>query len=158
MSKRTELLTAFVFAIIGVYMVFSSQSMTAKIANDIGPGFVPKLVGIGFILLSISKVLFTLNAKAKTVKKSKPENRVMLIKGLATIALFSVYVVTFKYLGFILTSILYLFFEILILKWEGQKFLSNLKTTVLVSVLVPTAIYFFFTVVLDLMLPSGFFS
>lgn len=151
MKKNTDIMTSLTFLALGSGMLFLSSSMNAVIENDIGPGFLPKLVGIGFIVLSIFKLFFALKMNEEKKATSKP----MLGKGLLTILIFTLYVLSFKSIGFLISSIIYLFAEITVLKWEGGNITKGLKSTIIISVIVPAVVYFFFTGILDLVLPAG---
>ncbi|WZL73061.1 tripartite tricarboxylate transporter TctB family protein [Clostridiaceae bacterium 35-E11] len=151
MKKNIDIVASLTFLALGSGILFLSSSMNAVIENDVGPSFMPKLVGIGFVILSVFKLFFAL--KMNEEKKDTP--KLVLGKGLLTILIFGVYVLSFKSLGFVISSILYLLAEITLLKWEGGNITKGLKSTIIISVIVPVVVYFFFTGVLDLVLPAG---
>lgn len=153
MKKKVEIIVGVVFFVLGFSMFSMSGAMQPVIENDIGPGFLPKIVGIGFMALSIVKLIFALRIKAE--KNDVIAEKPAYMKGALTVLIFTVYVLSFKSAGFLISSILYLFAEITLLKYDGVDFKNGVKSTVLISVLVPTIVYFFFTGVLDLVLPAG---
>lgn len=151
MRKNIDLLTSLAFLALGIGMFLSANSMEAVIAYDVGPGFFPKIVGLGFIILSIFKIINTI--KLKEYKKKNLQFSIG--KGVLTVLIFGLYVLGFKTIGFLISSIVYLFVEISLLKWDGKDFKKGLKSTIIISVLVPVVVYFFFAMVLDLVLPAG---
>ncbi len=153
MNKKKELAVGVVFLMLGLGMLFMSFAMQPVIENDIGPGFLPKIVGIGFMVLSVMKLILTFAGQSHEAGSSgeKPAYG----KGFLTVVIFTMYVLTFKSLGFLISSTLYLFIEITLLKYDGENMMKGLKSTGLIALLVPAIVYFFFTGVLDLVLPAG---
>ncbi len=153
MNKKKELAVGVVFLMLGLGMFFMSFAMQPVIANDIGPGFLPKIVGIGFIVLSVIKLIMTFSLSSE---KSVPSGeRPAYGKGFLTVLVFTLYVLTFKSVGFLISSMLYLFIEITLLKYDGGDVKKGIKSTALIALLVPSIVYFFFTGILDLVLPAG---
>jgi hypothetical protein len=149
MSRRIiDILSALVTLIIGVVMVYSTKNMSAVIPNDVGPGFLPKVIGICLIGLAVLKLIFS-------IKDNNHENiggMQLMGRGLITILVTGVYVSVFRNLGFIISSTLYLMVQIFILKQDEK---VSKKTVLAVSIISPVVIYFIFVKLLNLMLPAG---
>ena len=75
--------------------------------------------------------------------------------GLLTIVLLAIYVVLFKPLGFILSTFIYLFFQITLLSTEKNR---NLILFGIISVVAPVVIYALFVYVIKVPLPTGLLS
>lgn len=153
MKKKIELAVGVVFFVLGFGMFYMSSAMQPVIENDIGPGFLPKIVGIGFMVLSVIKLIMSSRLPSEA-SASFGENTAFK-KGILTVVIFTLYVFTFKSLGFLISSVLYLFIEITLLKYDGEDIKKGIKSTALIALLVPAVVYFFFTGVLDLVLPAG---
>ena len=152
MNKKTvEILTSLVFLVLGLIMLVSSQEMTPRIADDMGSGFMPRLIGIGFIILSVCKLAISLKNKYN----EKIIHNATIGKGLLTMAIFGAYVLSFKHLGFVIATFLYLVFQITLLKWDGSSIKNGLRRTMIISIIVPVFVYVLFSNVLNLVLPVG---
>ncbi|RVU55541.1 tripartite tricarboxylate transporter TctB family protein [Anaerosphaera multitolerans] len=147
-KKLKEYLTSVIFLIFGIFLIFFSGKMDIFIENDVGPSFMPKLVGITLTILSIAKFILAVNRKDKEMFSDLLIDR----GGIYSIVLVFVYFLILEKVGFILSTILYLFIQIEILnKYDEQ----NIKVKILVSLFVPIIIYFLFTRAFQLMLPAG---
>jgi putative tricarboxylic transport membrane protein len=78
--------------------------------------------------------------------------RQVLVSVWSTIGLLIVYAVVLQYLGFILSTMLYLFVQMIVLAGERK---TKYVTLVLISVVASTGIYALFVYGLELMLPAG---
>ena len=75
-----------------------------------------------------------------------------LVRGLVTIGLLLFYVATFRWLGFLISSILYLFAQLMVFTKKGKRrWLLN----GIISVALPGVIYVLFVYVMNYMLPMG---
>lgn len=150
-SKVNEQVTSLLFLFLGVGMVVLSGSLQPVIENDVGSGFLPKVVGIGFIVLSLLKLALSFNLK----QKQKQHIAYDMKKGLLTIFIFTVYVVTIKYLGFLTGTILYLATQVGVFKWDKGLNKKELIEIALLSILAPIFIKLIFVNMLDLVLPTS---
>ncbi|MBQ6234430.1 MAG: tripartite tricarboxylate transporter TctB family protein, partial [Clostridia bacterium] len=74
-------------------------------------GFFPLVVGIAMAALSVLRLILALREKKGEAKKSGDD----LMGGLSTIILIAGYCIAFSPVGFIISSIIYLFLQILVL-------------------------------------------
>jgi hypothetical protein len=149
MSRRIiDILAGLIILIIGVVMVYSTKNMKAVIPNDVGPAFLPKTIGICLIVLSLIKLVFSIKSK----ENESIGGMQLLGTGLTTILITGIYVIVFRNLGFIISSMLYLMAQIPLLKQDEK---VSIKAILAISLISPIAIYFIFVKLLNLMLPSG---
>ena len=107
---------------------------------------------MAIIVISAIKLLLTfLSKKSEEAKKSDED----IMGGLLTIVLLAIYVVLFKPLGFILSTFIYLFFQITLLSTEKNR---NLILFGIISVVAPVVIYALFVYVIKMPLPTGLLS
>jgi hypothetical protein len=149
MSRRIiDILAGLVFLIIGIGMIYSTQGMKPIIPNDVGPAFLPNAIGACLIGLSVAKLVFALRSK-----EEKSVGGMQLVgKGLITILITGIYVMVFRNLGFIISSIIYLLVQIPFLKQDEK---VSIKAIVAISIVSPIVIYYIFVNLLNLMLPAG---
>ena len=147
-KKQVDMMAGSVFLLIGIMMIYTTKDMKAVVTNDVGPAFLPQVIGGCLIALSIAKLIFA----AKSGETKSVTNNQLLGKGLLTILLTGVYVMVFRSVGFIISSMIYLMIQTLLLN-QGEK--KSMKTIVAISMIAPIVIYFIFVNLLNLMLPAG---
>jgi hypothetical protein len=151
-DKTRDLLCSVLFLTFGIFMFFQSIGIVPKIERDLGSGFMPKIVAGVLIAISIIKLIVTLT--------SKKENKIEeigsdMLGGLLTIALLAAYVLLFDILGFLISTITYLFLQILILSNEKNR---RIGLFAIISIIFPVVIYILFVYVIKMPLPYGIFE
>ena len=151
-NKQRDYACSVLFLIFCIFMFIQSLSIHSMMDKDVGSGFVPKIVAMAIIVISAIKLLLTfLSKKSEEAKKSDED----IMGGLLTIVLLAIYVVLFKPLGFILSTFIYLFFQITLLSTEKNR---NLILFGIISVVAPVVIYALFVYVIKMPLPTGLLS
>ncbi len=148
-NKTRDLLCGILFLAVGAFMFQQSLGIEPIIAKEVGSGFVPKVIASVFICLSVLLVVLTLLKPHKTESVAKNED---IKGGVVTIAMLAAYVLLFDKLGFILSSALYLFAQILIFSNDQNRKLPLFGA---IAVVTPVVIYFLFVKAFELMLPAG---
>lgn len=152
MSKQIrEYLGSAMFLIFGVALMLGSRSITTFIENDVGPAFMPKLVGISIVVLSLIKLIINIKDKTDTKEDSKSKEGIEK-GGIYTLVLVFAYFLVLNKLGFIISTAIYLFLQIQILSKYDE---HDIKTKLIISIVVPVVVFFLFTKGFQLMLPKG---
>lgn len=151
-NKQRDLLCSILFLACGVFVLTQSATIKPIMGKDLGSGFMPKIVAAAMILLSGIKLILTLISKKPAAKLESDDD---LLGGLMTIMALSAYVLLFEYLGFILSTGLYLFIQILLLSNEKSR---NIKLFAAISVITSVAVYAIFVYVINMPLPAGFIA
>lgn len=150
MYKKREKISAvvlFVFSII--YLILTIRLPKYELV-PVDADVVPLVLGT--ILLILSILLFFIPTSEQDEEKQRPiipEKKEDFLMIIIVAVLIFLYIFLLERLGFVLTSVMFLFVTTLVLGYK--KHLSN----VIVSIAVPTAFYFVFDVLLDISLPSG---
>ena len=152
-----------VFGIVIFIASFSIETVVHSIA--IGPDFMPKLLGVLFVILGASMLPKALRAqKEKGVTTAEPEKTVP-IKSLSkkefvlkymhyVIWVWTlVYALSMKKVGFLFSSIIYLFVSMFLLTIREKK--RNWLVIIIISIVLPTFVYILFRQKFFLMLPVG---
>jgi len=135
--------------------------MTVSKADPIGPQFFPRLVA--FLMAALSVILFAKSIIEMKKKRGMEGNRQEDFKKLSvniplllTIGMLIAYPLLIQYIGFIVLTALYLFFQIFLLLPKGSvRVKKDLMIVLLVSVLFPVLTYLLFTKVFLIFLPAG---
>lgn len=150
-NKQRNLLTSVLFLIFGVFMFIQSQGVKHKIASDVGSGYVPAFIAGCLIVVSVSKLIITLTRKDpadNVVKKSDSSTK----GGIVTILIMLAYMLAFEPVGFIVSSILFLF---ALMNWFANNENRNIPLFGVIAVVFPVAVSALFTFVIKMPLPKG---
>ncbi|MGL4511426.1 MAG: tripartite tricarboxylate transporter TctB family protein [Cetobacterium sp.] len=131
-----------IVSLIGYYLArgFESGFMTD---NGLGAGFFPKLVCIVLGILSI--LMFIKSFKDKNIYKfSKDNKNTFIIIGLCVVYLFLM-----EKIGYLLATII---FSISVIMTLDRK---NIITSIIFSIVFPIGIYYLFSKVFNVSLPTG---
>ena len=152
-DKKRDLLCSVIFLAFGILMFVQSAAIKPLMGSkDLGSGFVPKIIAGCIIVIAGVKLIMTLTSKKEEKKIENDEDKV---GGLLTIALLLIYSVLFNTLGFILSTVLYLFAQMLILSDERNR---KIPLFAVIAVVAPVVIYALFVYVIKMPLPAGLLS
>lgn len=156
LKKYGDLVLGIVFAVIAIAMYVGADALPPNLLGGVGSDFVPKIIAIGILIL----VVFQLKAGIAAIKNYKPEaetkeaeeDKPEYGRVFATIVVLTAYVFLMNTLGFMISSAIYLFLQILILTPKDKK---NYILFAIIAVVASVAIYFIFKNCLSVMLPAG---
>ncbi len=147
--EKWDRVSGYVLLAIGVITAWSSTSLSMGKFRHPGPGFLPFGLALILILLSLALILQS-RAKGGTPKPFWAERA--WLRPLLGIVIFTLYAFSLGYIGFILTTFLFL----IIWMWVIERI--RWKTILSISVGVTAVLYFIFEYFLEVPLPTGFFS
>lgn len=150
-NKVRNLLCSIIMLVFGVVMFVLALDIPHKIPSDVGSGYVPKFVALCIIVVAVVQLILTLTRKSPDdKKKEKLFNDAK--GGIATIILMVVYMLIFQPVGFICSSAIYLFTQIMLLSDN-----TNRKPLLFaaISILLPVAVDALFVFVIKMPLPKG---
>jgi len=141
--------SGYILLAIGVITAWSSTSLSMGKFRHPGPGFLPFSLALILILLSLALILENRTKDGS----SKPfwVERTWL-RPLLGVIIFTLYAFFLGYIGFILTTFLFL----VIWMWVIERI--RWVTILSISVGVTAVLYFIFEYFLEVPLPTGFFS
>lgn len=153
-NKQRDLLTSVIFFAFGAFMLSCAVGIRKTIASDVGSGYVPIFIAICLMVVSAGKCILTLTRKLAT-DKMKEKSDEDLLGGIGTIGLMLVYMIIFEPVGFVISSALYLFAQIL---WLSDH--TNRKPVLFaaIAIVIPVVIDLLFTYVIHMPLPRGVFG
>lgn len=156
-EAKNNVLSGICFLIFGIFVFAGSFWIPATTADILGSRFFPRVVAVLIAILSISQIALNIQnlkvkEEAQPVEKKEGLNKPLL---LTVAALFGYYVLVL-YIGFTITSILYLLCQSTILMAK-EDFKNKRKVTIMLasSVLVPVAINAIFWNIFSIALPAG---
>ena len=150
-DKKKGIITSVLFLAFSIVMLIFAKDIEPMMKNDLGSGFFPMVVGIAMCGLSVLRLVLALREKEKESKKSNDD----LMGGLGTLILIGAYCIAFNPVGFIISTIVYLFLQILLLTPKAKR---NWLVISIISVVTPFAFYALFVYLINTPLPRGLFG
>ena len=150
-NKKRNLITSVIFLVFGAFMLVQSLAVPHKIPSDVGSGYVPAFISICLLVVSGAKLILTLLDKDPADDVVKASGWSMK-GGIVTMAIMLVYMLTFEPVGFILSSIVFLF---ALMNWFANN--ENRKPILfaIIAIVLPIAIDALFVFVIKMPLPKG---
>ena len=149
-SKQLDMLCSAIFLVFGGVMLKFSLSIRHIIPTDVGSGYVPIFLSICILVTAGAKLVLTLLDKkpAKAAAKSDSD----LVGGLGTVGLMLLYVIAFEPVGFLLSSMVYLFAQILLMSNSENR---RPVLFAVISFALPVGIALLFAYAIKMPLPVG---
>ncbi len=159
MEKYKPIFPGVTFLAISVFIYVLSYQIHMTSIESLGPQFFPRIVAVLMAVLSIASVLRNFNklkvAPAKPVAgKDKSKNNYAK-EFYLTVSLLIIYALLIQTVGFVVLSVFYLFFQILLVSPKED---INRKKMILfgvISVVTPIGLYYLFYYAFDIFLPVG---
>ncbi|MFS0750423.1 tripartite tricarboxylate transporter TctB family protein [Oceanobacillus sp. 1P07AA] len=156
-NKLVDLFSALFLIVLSVVLYTSTFSFKQISASKIGSDFLPQVVAIALFVLSGILFVSALNKwnkerknRAEVIGEQKVKLDYTLV--LISLGLIAVYLFLIPTLGFLLSTIVYLFIQIYLISTPEKR--SPIKFAV-VSIVVSVSVYWVFKDVFFLMLPAG---
>ncbi len=128
---------------------------SSSFVNDLSSAFLPQISSGLIIIFALLGLINAVRNKNEEYCKKVPfefEDKKDLLRGLASIVLMLFYVLTFNGLGFIVSSIIYLFTQLMLLTTKGNR---HWIRNAMIGIGLPIVCYCFFVFGLNYILPTG---
>ncbi len=164
MLEIKEILPGVVITIFSIFIFFSSFSLQGLTMNTIGSDFLPKIISLlaflGSVIINVPIVRGLIknrkrNMDIATNRNTQQANLDKSIKKhttLITLGVFTIYILIMSTLGFLISTSLYLFVQILLLAPKEKR-----KPIIIgiISIVLSSAIYIVFRYGFTIVLPEG---
>ncbi len=151
MKKYGDLICGIICAIVAAAVFVMSVQIGLKESASIGADFLPKIVSV--ILLTFSVILAVRGWKTARAGDEPQQEYPSNTRGvLIMLTALVVYAYTFKTVGFILTTIPFMFLSIVLMSKKEE---TNYLKFAIITVVTVFAIYFLFTRLFGIRLPRG---
>lgn len=148
-KKKQQFVSSLILCVASISGYFYCLNKDITGNTSISPFFLPKIMLVIIFVLSACRLAFSL----KSVSKDEEEKKVRVpLISLLTMALIVCYALSFKLLGFAISSSIYLFLQMLLLT-HGKK--RNWYLIIGISVVASFGLYLLFVNVFNVMLPPG---
>ena len=150
-NKIRDIVCSAVMLVFGAGMLILARDIPHKIASDVGSAYVPTFLAICILVVTGAKLILTLTSKDPSANK-KVKSDSDWFGGVGTIALMLVYMAAFQPVGFVISSAVYLFLQMLLLSNEQNR---RLPVFGAIAVLLPLAVDALFVFAIQMPLPKG---
>lgn len=142
----------FLAAAIAIYVM--AMALPPSLMGGLGSDFMPKILAVATGVLAVLQIISGIHKIRIYVPEEEKEeaDKPEYLRVLITIVAFTLYVSLMDFIGFILTSIVYLFVQMCILATKEQR---NYILFAVIAVVFNVAVYFLFRNGLHVMLPVG---
>lgn len=151
-QRKRDLIIGILFLMFSVGLFLEAGQYTSVIQGDMGSRFMPRLIAILMAILSVAKIVGAAKEPEKVQEERQETERSDKLGGGLTVALIVGYTLAFKPLGFILSTFLYLFAQMMLL---SQKENRKIPLFFAISIIAPILIYLFFVHVMGRPMPQG---
>lgn len=159
-KKYGDIIVGGFFMILSAGMMIMAKILPKSTIMDIGPDFMPMCIGIvTFVLAAALAFLNLKNLKMRTAEAEKMEKEDLDYKRMLTsFMLILVYVYLLQPVGFIVTTILYLPFQMYVLAPDEKKTKRDIIQLAVTSVIFTFVVFFLFRYGFKIILPAGIFT
>ena len=159
-KKYGDMIVGGFFMILSAGMMIMAKMLPKSTIMDIGPDFMPMCIGlVTFVLAAALAFLNLKNLKMRTAEAEKMEKEDLDYKRMLTsFMLILVYVYLLQPVGFIVTTILYLPFQMYVLAPDEKKTKKDIIQLAVTSVIFTFVVFFLFRYGFKIILPAGIFT
>ena len=156
-KKYGDLVVSIFYLVLGFALIIGAKALPKSKVMEIGPDFMPTVIGVLIIILAALLLIntvrdFRLNAEEAEKKGVDPCDYKRV---LASLVASIVYVNVLKPVGFIVSTLIYLFLQIFILAPDDQRKPKNLMFYAILDVIFTLIVYFLFRYGFKIVLPAG---
>ncbi|MBW7571411.1 tripartite tricarboxylate transporter TctB family protein [Caproiciproducens faecalis] len=160
-STRKNIFSGIFFLLFAAFIYIESNFINLSKADPIGPQFFPRVIAIVMAILAVVQIVknWVVLKKEKvqqTDEKAETKKSSSKMAFWLTVAMLIVYPLVIQYVGFIILTSVYLFCQIFLLLPEGSiRSKKNVIKAAIISVVFTVCVYFLFTKMFLIFLPSG---
>ena len=156
-KKYGDYVVSIFYLVLGIALILGARTLPKSKVMEIGPDFMPTVIGVIIVLLAgllLKNTIADHKMNVAEAEKAEPE-KCDYKRVLASLTASIVYVNVLKPVGFILSTLVYLFLQIFILAPDDQRQKKNLILYLVLDVVFTIAVYFLFRYGFKIVLPAG---
>lgn len=159
-KKYGDIVVSIFFMVLSAVMIFAATLLPKSKVMEIGPNFMPTLIGIfTFVLAAALLVISLKNLKSNIAEaEANPPAECDYKRMLISLMLILVYVFTLKPVGFIITTLIYLPLQMYVLADAEHRGKKDIITLAILSLVFTFVVFFLFRYGFKIVLPEGIFT
>lgn len=155
MKRYADVISGSVLALVGAIFLIETRNIQAIMKMEFGPKVMPRIISVLLIVLGV--IIAGLGLHTAKTYPEKSQSRNFHIENVTGVLLTAVclvfYIIALQPLGFLATSIVFLFAQFAVLGGVAHK--KRLLFYAIISIVVSIGIYLLFTRVFGVLLPAG---
>ncbi|MBQ9596115.1 MAG: tripartite tricarboxylate transporter TctB family protein [Synergistaceae bacterium] len=158
--KYGDIITGLFYAVLGAVVISLAGQLPKSRVMKIGPDFMPMVIGIIILVLALMLLFSAVkNFKANAAKAYAADADTSDYKRvLASLVLVVIYVNILAPVGFIISTLAYLFLQIIVLAPNDRRDSKNIMMYAVIDVVFVFAVFFLFRYGFKIVLPAGIFT
>ena len=158
--KYGDIVIGIFYAALGAVTIWLGQQLPKSRVMKIGPDFMPMVIGILILVLALMLLFSAVkNFKANAAKaEAMPADTSDYKRVLASLVLVVIYVNILAPIGFILSTLGYLFLQIVVLAPNDRRSSKNILIYAAIDVIFVFIVFFLFRYGFKIVLPAGIFT
>lgn len=159
-KKYGDIVISLFFMALGAVMIFAATLLPESAVMEIGPDFMPIVVGVVTLLLSAALLVLSLTGfkRHAAAVEANPPAECDYKRMLISLILVLIYVFALKPLGFIVTTLLYLPVQMYVLADAEHRTKKDVILLLVIDVIFTFAVFFLFRYGFKIVLPQGIFT
>ena len=158
--KYGDIVTGIFYAVLGAAVIYLAKQLPKSKVMKIGPDFMPMVIGVIILVLALMLLFSAIkNFKANSEKiASMPADTSDYKRVLASLVLVVIYVNILAPVGFIVSTLGYLFLQTIVLAPNDRRTSKHILSYAIIDVIFVFAVFFLFRYGFKIVLPSGIFT
>ncbi len=157
-KKYGDICVSIVFMLISIAILIAASQLPASKVMEIGPDFMPTVVGGLTLLLSIILLATSINSLKKNPDAVYTADDGNYKRVLISFILILIYVIIFKPIGFIVSTLVYLPLQMYVLAPEDKRTKRDMIKLAIITVIFTLVVFFLFRYGFKIVLPAGIFT
>ncbi len=158
--KYGDIITGIFYTALGAATIYLARQLPKSRVMKIGPDFMPTVIGTIILILALMLLFSSIkNFKANAKKaETMPADTADYKRVLASLVLVVIYVNILAPVGFILSTLCYLFLQITVLAPDGKRKPKDIITYAIIDIVFVLVVFYLFRYGFKIVLPSGMFT
>ena len=158
--KYGDIIVGIFYTALGAFTIYLAKQLPKSRVMKIGPDFMPMVIGTLIIILALMLLFSSIkNLKRNAAKaEAMPPDTSDYKRVLASLVLVVIYVNILAPVGFILSTLGYLFLQIVVLAPDDRRNAKSILTYAIIDVVFVLVVFFLFRYGFKIVLPSGMFT
>lgn len=154
-KKYGDIIVGIVYAVLGLALIIAARMLPKSQVMDIGPDFMPTVVGTLILVLSIILLVQAVQELRKNPDKEVGKDESDYKRVLLSLILALLYVFLLKPVGFIICTLVYLFCQIYVLAPDSHRTKKDMIMYLIIDVVFTLIVYYLFRIGFKIVLPAG---
>ena len=159
-KKYGDICVSIFFLVVGIALIIGARALPKSAVIDIGPDFMPTVIGVIIVILAAILLAESLKGLKANIAKAEAEGkddsdykRVLL-----SLILSLIYVFVLQPIGFIISTLVYLFGQIFVLSPDEKRTKKDIILYLVIDVIFVMVVFFLFRYGFKIVLPAGIFT